>query len=181
MFWRLSRWTPVTEPIPERGVLLGAPHTSNWDLVFMLMISWRIGKPFRFLAKKSLFRGPLGAVMRAIGGIPVDRGAEQGLVREIVGMAERGEQFLLVVTPEGTRGAVEYWKSGFYRIARDAELPVVIGFVDRDRRECGLGPHFELSGNVRADMDRIRVNYAGMLGVRPGNSNVPRLREEPEA
>ena len=179
MFWRVSRWTPVTHPIPERGILLGAPHTSNWDLLFMLMISWRIGKPFRFLAKKSLFRQPLGTVMRAIGGIPVDRSGDHGLVAEIIAMAERGEQFLLVVTPEGTRGAVEYWKSGFYRIARDADLPVVMGFVDSRRKECGLGPHVELTGNVRADMDRIRANYAGMLGVRPGSSNEPRLREEP--
>ena len=117
--------------------------------------------------------------MRAIGGIPVDRGAEQGLVREVVAMAERGEQFLLVVTPEGTRGKVEFWKSGFYRIARDADLPVVMGFVDNRRKQCGLGPHFDLTGNVRADMDRIRANYAGMLGVRPGSSSEPRLREEP--
>lgn len=181
VFWRFSRWTPVTEEIPERGVLLGVPHTSNWDLLFMLMISWRIGKPFHFLAKKSLFRRPMGAVMRALGGIPVDRSAEQGLVREIVAKAERGEQFLLVVTPEATRGRVEYWKSGFYRIARAAELPVVMGFVDSRRKECGLGPHFTLTGNVRADMDRIRANYAGMIGVRPDMSGEPRLREEPEA
>lgn len=178
VYWRLSRWSIVTESIPERGVLPGVPHTSNWDFLLMLMISWRIGKPFRFLAKRSLFRQPMGTVMRALGGIPVDRGADQGLVREILGMAERGEQFLLVVTPEATRGSVEFWKSGFYRIAEGAHLPVVMGFVDRRRMECGLGARFDVTGDVRADMDRIRANYSGMIGVRRGNESVPRLREE---
>src|SRR5690606_1868431 len=144
-----------------RGVLLGVPHTSNWAFVLMVMVSWHIGVKFRFLAKKSVSSPPLGALMRVLGGIPVDRGADSGLVRELVGTADGGEELLLVSTPEATRSKVEYWKPGFYRIARDADLPVVFGFIDRRRMACGVGPHLSLTGEVRADMDRIREHYAG--------------------
>lgn len=178
VYWGVSRWTPHIEPLPPRGVLIGAPHTSNWDLVLMVMISWQAGVPFRFLVKNSVFWPPLGWLMRALGGIPVDRSADRGLVREVVAMAERGEQFALVVTPEGTRSKVPYWKSGFYRIARGADLPLVLGFVDRSRMTCGVGPHLRLTGDVSADMDRIRAYYAGMVGLRPGLESEPRLADE---
>lgn len=178
VYWRFSRWTPHIEPLPERGVLIGAPHTSNWDLVLMVMVSWQAGVPFKFLVKNSVFWPPLSWIMRALGGIPVDRSADHGLVREIVAMAERGEQFALVITPEATRSKVEYWKSGFYRIARQAHLPLVLGFVDRSRMTCGVGPHLDLTGNVSADMDKIRAYYAGMVGLRPGLESEPRLVDE---
>src|SRR5690606_11642900 len=118
-FWRLSPWKLVTEPAPTRPtVLIGAPHTSNWDFVLMLAIAWDLGIPVRYLGKDTLFRGPFGWVMRALGGIPVDRKDPAGLVDELVARAEAGERFYLVVTPEGTRSAGKYWKSGFLRIAR---------------------------------------------------------------
>ena len=164
--------------MPPRGVLLGAPHTSNWDFVLMVMVSWHLGVSFRFLAKRSVFWQPLGSLMRALGGIPVNRGADSGLTRQLVEMAARGEKFLLVITPEATRSKVEFWKSGFYRIARDADLPVILGFIDRRRMACGVGPHLELSGAVAADMDRIRAFYDGFVGVRPGLESEPRLRDE---
>lgn len=178
MYWRFSRWTPEAQPLPARGVLIGAPHTSNWDFVLMVMVSWHIGVQFRFLAKRSVFWPPLGSLMRWLGGIPVDRGVDSGLVRQLVEMAERGEHFILVITPEATRSKVEYWKSGFYRIALGAGLPVVLGFIDRRRMACGVGPHIDLTGDVRADMDRIREFYAGFEGVRPGLGSEPRLRDE---
>lgn len=178
VYWRFSRWTPEIKPPPARGVLIGAPHTSNWDFVLMVMVSWRLGVSFRFLAKRSVFWQPLGSLMRALGGIPVDRGQESGLVRQLVEMAQRGEHFLVVITPEATRSKVEYWKSGFYRIARDAHLPVVFGFIDRRRMACGIGSWIDLTGNVAADMDKIRDNYRGMVGVRPGYESEPRLKDE---
>jgi len=178
LYWRFSRWTPKIDPLPVRGVLLGAPHTSNWDFVLMVMVSWHAGVNFRFLAKKSVFWPPLGQLMRALGGIPVDRSADHGLVRELVDMAERGEQFLLVITPEATRSKVEYWKTGFYRIAREAGLPVAFGFIDRRRMECGVGPHIDLTGRVGEDMDKVRAYYDGFVGVRPGLETEPRLPNE---
>lgn len=179
VYWRLSRWTCEIEPLPERGVLLGVPHTSNWDFVLMVFVGWKAGITFRFLAKSSLFVGPFGTFFRALGGIPVYRGEERGLVREVTAMASRGERFMLVITPEATRSKVEFWKSGFYRIAQAADLPVVLGFIDRRRMACGLGPTMRLTGDVRADMDAIRAHYDGFVGVRPGYESVPRLRDEP--
>ena len=179
-YWAVSRWEYRAEPLPKdgAGILIGAPHTSNWDFVFMLAISWRAGFSTKFLGKNSLFKKPFGPLMRALGGIPVDRANPAGLVEEIIGRVRAGERFYLVVTPEGTRGRSPYWKSGFYRIARETGLPLTLGFVDRSTMTTGLGPSITLTGNVSADMDRIRAFYAGKTGVVPEHGTEPRLREE---
>ena len=98
---------------------------------------------------------------------------------DVVGRVRAGERFFLVVTPEGTRGRASYWKSGFYRIARDTALPVTLGYVDRRTLTTGLGPTIHLTGDVAADMDRIRAFYADKSGLRPEKRTEPRLREEP--
>jgi 1-acyl-sn-glycerol-3-phosphate acyltransferase len=182
-WWAGSRWTHRSEPLPPEGVgiLIGAPHTSNWDFVFMVAITWQLGIHSRFLGKRSLFRGPLGPVMRALGGIPVDRSNPAGLVDDVVARVRGGERFFLVVTPEGTRSRAPYWKSGFYRIALDTGLPVTLGYVDRRTMTCGLGPTIRLSGDVAADMDIIRAFYADKSGLHPANRTEPRLREEPSS
>lgn len=179
LYWAVSRWKFVSTPAPTRPtILIGAPHTSNWDFVLMLAIAWRLGIPVRWLGKDSLFRGWRGPIMRGLGGIAVDRANPQGLVADIVARVQNGEVFGLVVTPEGTRGKGEYWKSGFYRIARDADMPVTLGYVDRTTMTSGLGPTIELTGDVSADMDVIRAYYADKAGMIPANRTVPRLREE---
>jgi len=182
LYWALSRWTLSTEPAPARPtVLLGVPHTSNWDFVLMLAIAWRLGIPFRWLGKESLFRGWRGRIMRGLGGIAVDRADPSRVVEEVVARIRHGEDFGLVVTPEGTRGSGSYWKSGFYRIAQDAGLPVTLGYVDRTTMTAGLGPTIELTGDVRTDMDLIRAFYADKSGLRPERRTEPRLREEDTA
>ncbi|WP_353827213.1 1-acyl-sn-glycerol-3-phosphate acyltransferase [Agromyces sp. SYSU T0242] len=180
LYWALSRWTLAGEPAPGRpSVLIGAPHTSNWDFVLMLGIAWRYGIDVRWLGKKSLFAGWRGPIMRGLGGIPVDRKDPSRVVGEVVEHIRAGEVFGLVVTPDGTRGANDYWKSGFYRIARETGMPVTLGFVDRTTMTTGLGPTFELTGDVKADMERIRSFYADKAGVRPELRTEPRLRNEP--
>lgn len=181
-FWRVSRWRLVTSRVPAdgAGVLIGAPHTSNWDFALMLGIAWEAGLPLRWLGKHTLFRGPAGPLMRAIGGIPVDRRNPTGLVDEVVARLRAGERFYLVVTPEGTRSG-SGWKSGFYRIARAADLPVTLGYVDRTTMTTGLGPTLRMTGDVAADMDRIRAFYADKSGLVPQRRTEPRLRDETPA
>jgi len=116
--------------------------------------------------------------MRGLGGIPVDRKNPARVVDEVVARVHAGEVFGLVVTPEGTRGAGSHWKSGFYRIALQAGMPVPLGYVARPTMTTGLGPTLELTGDIPADMDRIRAFYADKAGVRPALRTEPRLREE---
>jgi len=179
LYWLCSRWRLRTEPAPTRPtVLVGAPHTSNWDFVLMLAIAWRLGIHIRWLGKASLFAGWRGPVMRALGGIAVDRSDAARVVAEIVARVNSGEVFSLVVTPDGTRGGNAYWKSGFYRIARETGMPVTLGYVDRTTMTTGLGPTIELTGDVAADMDRIRAFYADKAGLRPERRTEPRLSSE---
>lgn len=180
LYWALSRWTLVGhDAVPTRPtILIGAAHTSNWDFVLMLAISWRLGIDVHWLGKKSLFRGWRGPIMRRLGGVAVDRADPGRVVAEVVSQVHAGDVFGLVITPDGTRGGNEYWKSGFYRIARETGMPVTLGFVDRTTMTTGLGPTLELTGDVGADMDSIRAFYADKAGLRPERRTVPRLREE---
>ncbi|UNK69829.1 1-acyl-sn-glycerol-3-phosphate acyltransferase [Microbacterium sp. H1-D42] len=182
VYWTFSHWTLQTQPAPTRPTLLiGAPHTSNWDFVLMLAIAWKLGIDVHWLGKKSLFNGLAGPIMRAIGGIAVDRENPSRIVGEVVSQAHSGEVFALVVTPDGTRKGHTYWKSGFYRIARETGMPVTLGYVDRTTMTTGLGPTIELTGDVADDMDRIRAFYADKSGLRPEHRVEPRLREESAA
>jgi 1-acyl-sn-glycerol-3-phosphate acyltransferase len=178
-YWALSRYTVRSQPPPAEGsaVLIGAPHTSNWDFVFMLAICWRHGFAPLWLGKHTLFKPPFGAIMRALGGIPVNRANPGRLVEEVTAKMRDGRH-LLVVTPEGTRRRGRLWKSGFYRIATDAGLPLVLGYVDSATRTTGLGPTIHLTGDVTADMDRIREFYADIRGINPEDFTPPLLREE---
>ncbi|PWH05064.1 acyl-phosphate glycerol 3-phosphate acyltransferase [Brachybacterium endophyticum] len=178
-YWRISPWHLDTEPSPGRPtVLIGAPHTSNWDFVLMLAIAWRMDMDVHWLGKSSLFRSWRGPLMRTLGGIPVDREDPGRVVDEVVARIDAGEVFGLVVTPDGTRSGNKYWKSGFYRIALRTGMPVTLGFVDRTTMSAGLGPTFPLTGDVPEDMERIRAFYAPKSGLRPAQRVEPRLREE---
>lgn len=178
-FWRFSRWTLHTQPAPTQPtILIGAPHTSNWDFILMLCIAWKLGIDVRWMGKKSLFRSWRGPFMRATGGIPVDRDNPSRVVAEVVEAARAGEIFGLVITPDGTRSGHTHWKSGFYRIARETGMPVTLGYVDSATHTTGLGPTLEMTGDVAADMDRIRAFYADKTGIRPHRQVTPRLRDE---
>lgn len=178
-FFALSPYRLHSEPPPPGGaVLIGAPHTSNWDFPLMLAIAWSHGFAPKWMGKNTLFKRPFGAIMRLLGGIPVDRTNPAGLVDEVIAQARVNDKFFLVVTPEGTRGRGEHWKSGFYRIARATGLPVVLGYVDATTKTTGLGPTVQLTGNVVADMDEVRAFYRDKRGIRPSDFTPPRLREE---
>ena len=180
---RMRGWTIAGEgPPPDPVVvMIAAPHTSAWDFPLMLWLSWASGVEPHFLAKQELFRGPLGPFMRGVGGITVDRGNPQGVVDDLAARAATAEHFQLVIAVEGTRAKKSYWKSGFYRIAQQADVPMCLGFCDSPTMTVGYGPTIRPTGDVRADMDRIRAFYADKHGVNPENRTEPRLREEDEA
>ena len=173
------RWRTVGT-VPDRGVLVGAPHTSNWDWVVTLLLAWRYGIRIRLLVKKEMFRGPLGWLLTATGSVPLDRTNPAGTVRALVAESRGQGPWLLGLAAEGTRSRREYWKSGFYRIAQQTGLPITLAFLDAPSRTVGWGPTFHPSGDVRADMDRVREFYADKTGFRPEGFTPPRLREEPD-
>lgn len=176
VLFRVARWR-VVGGLPRSGIFVGAPHTSNWDFVITLLVLWREGVPPRVLMKRELFRGPLAPLLRACGGVPIDR-ATAGLVRRLAAERTDGTPFVVVLAAEGTRSKTDHWKSGFYRLAQQTGLPVTLGFVDGPSRTAGIGPTFHPTGDLRADMDLVRAFYADKRGLHPERRSDPRLREE---
>jgi len=169
-------WTCLDLPQrPAKAVVIGYPHTSNWDFPIGLLGMTALGLDARWVGKEALFRGPAGPVMRWLGGIPVDRRAPAGFVDTIAARIRQEERFMLVIAPEGTRSLRPGWKSGFYRIARAAEVPVLVGIVDYSRRRIGLVASIRLSGDADADMARIADCYRDCRGLRPELASPIRL------
>lgn len=177
LLWRW-RAVPATEPVPARCVMIAAPHTSNWDFPLTLALARVSGVRISWLGKTSLFRGPAGPIMRRLGGVAIDRSAPGGMVDSLAGAFEDRDRLVLVVPAEGTRSRTEHWKSGFYRIAQQAEVPIVCAYVDRRTRTGGFGLVLAPSGDLVADMDRIRAFYTGMEGLKPGRFGEIRLKDE---
>lgn len=177
---RLVGWRAVGT-VPSRGVLVGAPHTSNWDWVLTILLGWTYGIDMRLMVKKELFRGPLGWVLRRTGAVSLDRANPGETVQALLAEAEGDHPWLLALAAEGTRSRQEYWKSGFYRIARQTGLPITLAYVDVPSRRVGWGPTFHPTGDVKADMDLVREFYADKTGFHPEDFTPPRLREESTA
>jgi 1-acyl-sn-glycerol-3-phosphate acyltransferase len=173
---RLFRWTCTDVPDwPPRAVVVGYPHTSNWDFPVGLLTMWALGLDARWVGKDALFRWPFGGLMRSLGGIPVNRSAPAGFVEQIADEMRRHERFMLVLAPEGTRSLRPGWKSGFYRIARAAQVPVLVGTLDYGRRRCGLLAEIDLSGDESADMARIADSLRDCRGLRQEKASPIRL------
>ena len=153
---------------PDRPKVLAivAPHTSNWDFPLGIAAVYALGLRVRFLAKHTLFKPPLGALMRWFGGLPVIREAPQGLVSQVVEVIERERTIFLAITPAGTRSASLNWKSGFYHIAHAARIPIVPIAFDAERRVIRLFPAFETRGDYDADLPSLLAHYEGIRGLR---------------
>ena len=174
---RTARWSLVGD-VPRSGILVGAPHTSQWDWVAFLLLAWANGARPQALISHTFFRGPMGWVLRSTGGVPLDRENPGATIRALLAEAQSGEHFLLAIAPEGTRSKGEYWKPGFYRIAQQTGLPITLGFVDGTTRALGVGPSFHPTGDMNKDMDFVRTFYADKHGIRPERRTEPRLRDE---
>lgn len=172
-------WEVEGDPPPcPRAVIIAHPHTTNWDMPHMLAASFVYRYRISWLGKRALFRPPFGGLMRALGGIPVDHDAPHGLVAQTARALRDSERLAVAVPPSGSRRRQDRWRSGFYWIAHAAQVPVVCGFLDYRRRRAGVGLSFVPTGDVRADMERVRAFYRGIRGRYPDQETPPRLREE---
>ena len=166
-FLKLTGWQVVGALPAEaaKSVLIAAPHTSNWDLPYTLMVAFALRLNVYWIGKSSLFRPPFRGVMMWLGGIPVDRSQSNNLVAASSAAIVRAEGALqLIVPPEGTRSGTRFWKTGFYYIAQGAGVPIVLAYLDYDKKVGGLGPVFETTGNIEADMAEIKNFYKGVKG-----------------
>lgn len=178
---RLFGWELKVAPPPSRKyVLIGAPHTSNWDFVVGLLALWGARIRARWLGKKELFKPPLGLLMRLLGGIPVDRSRRSNLVDQVAEILAREEEIAILITPEGTRGKAPYWRTGFYHMALKAGVPIALGYADFRRKEVGIGAYLWPTGDLRRDFEAIRAFYQDKTGLRPEKQGPIRIREEVE-
>lgn len=168
---RAGGWT-IEGEFADRAhmVVIAAPHSSGWDAVWGLAAKLAMGVDIAFMAKAELFRGPLGWLLRALGGIPINRARAHGSVGQAAASIRGAPRQWFVIAPEGTRRRVEHWKSGFWHIARAAEVPVFCAWFDYPSRTIGLGRLFETSDDLAADMARIREYYRPYIGKHRGTT-----------
>jgi hypothetical protein len=179
---RLAGWTVEFPGVPgTHGIVIVYPHTSNWDFVVGLLAKWSAGVPFGFVAKESLFRGftgaTLGRLMRAWGGVPVDRQGSSGAVEQIAATMQARPWCWLAISPEGTRAYRDTLRSGFYFLALRLDLPVGLGFIDFATRRIGCTRFVRMSGEVRSDLALLRDAYRGATGRRPEQASRIAFRE----
>ena len=168
-FLRLNGWRIEGRLLPQarKSVFIAAPHTSNWDLPFTLMVAFALRLNIYWMGKAGIFRWPFGPLMRWLGGISVDRNKSSNLVAASAqAIIDADGPLQLVVPPEGTRGKTRHWKTGFYYIALQAKVPIVLAYMDYERKVSGLGPLFTPSGDIDADMAEIKRFYAPIKGRR---------------
>jgi 1-acyl-sn-glycerol-3-phosphate acyltransferase len=164
-------WRLLFRPLPgPRGIAVIYPHTSNWDFPIGLLGKWALDVPFRFLAKDSLFKSPLGPWFRWLGGEPVQRGAPQGTIKAQAERMNAADFYWVGITPEGTRAYRPNWKSGFYHLAMEAQVPLVLVYMDYPTRTLSLTDHVVLTGDQAADMAVIRAVLEGHQGLHPENA-----------
>ena len=164
--WRIEGRLP---PIPK-FVLVGAPHTSNWDLPYTLLMAFALEARIHWMGKDTIFRWPFKGFFRWLGGIPVKRSQAHNLVEQSIQEFHHSEQLILTIAPSGTRQPVIQWKTGFYHIACGAGVPIVLGFLDYRRKTGGIGPVIYPTGNMAADMPTIHAFYNKITGKHPARA-----------
>jgi 1-acyl-sn-glycerol-3-phosphate acyltransferase len=149
---------------PRHAVVIAYPHTSNWDFPWAVLGLAALGFRPRWVGKDTMFRGWRGPIMRFLGGVAVNRRERTGFVARVAEEFSRHDEFMICIAPEGTRGMSGGWKSGFYRIARAANVPVMAAVLDYSRREVGFVGRFDLTGDETADLEKIAQVYVGAKG-----------------
>lgn len=172
-FWLIG-WKAVKTipPHVKKYVMIGAPHTSNWDFPIAMAALILLRVKVNYLAKKELFRFPLGVIMRFFGGMAVDRSKHTGMVDQMISLFKEHNQLVLLIPPEGTRGYVKDWKSGFYHVATGASVPIALAYLDYGKKEAGIAKFYYPSGNYQKDIEEIKSFYRGITAKHPEKSSV---------
>jgi 1-acyl-sn-glycerol-3-phosphate acyltransferase len=172
-FWLIGWKARKTIPGDiKKYVMIGAPHTSNWDFPIAMGALILLKVKVNYLAKKELFKFPLGVIMRFFGGMAVDRTRHTGMVDQMISLFKQHDKLVLLVPPEGTRGYVKEWKSGFYHVAVGAGVPIALAYLDYAKKEAGIGKLFYPTGNYQTDIEEIKSFYRGITAKHPEKSSV---------
>lgn len=152
----------------QKAVMIAVPHTSNWDYVYTMAALYALEVPIKYLGKASLFKFPLGILIKKLGGIPVNREQRTNMVNNMALMInESKEQMILIIPAEGTRSFTKEWKSGFYHIANEAKVPIILGFLDFGKKEVGFLDEFNPTGDFEVDLKTIQKRYVGITPKHP--------------
>lgn len=167
--WKLAGWKlqGVVPSDIKKAVIIAAPHTSNWDFYYGKLAFYLMKVPVKILIKKELFFWPMGALLRVLGGMPVDRKKGGNLVEALTTMFEEQDELILLFTPEGTRNQVKDWKKGFYNVAVKANVPILLGFMNYRDKIGGVGGVFYPTGNAKEDIAEIMRFYYDKPGKYP--------------
>lgn len=167
IFWLFGWKIKGVVPPLKKFVVIGAPHTSAWDMLFGMCAKYLLEIDFVFFGKKEIFDSWYGFIFRALGGIPVDRAVNHNMVDYAVKMFNEHENFILALSPEGTREYVPKWRTGFYHIAMGAKVPVVLGYLDFENKIVGIGPTFYPTGDIEKDIEEMKKFYRPIKGKHP--------------
>lgn len=166
--WKINGSVPADL---KRMVMVAAPHTSNWDYPIAILSFWYIGIRMRYFIKDSYTRSIFGFLFKATGAIGVDRSRRGNLTGFAIELLENNEEMVILVPAEGTRSWVERWKTGFYHIATQAQVPIILGYVDYEKKIAGIGPVFHPTGDIDVDMEQIGKFYVDKVGRFPEKYN----------
>ena len=169
IFYNLMNWKIVGN-FPKdlkKFIIIGAPHSSNWDFLLGALVKFITGVPINYIGKDTLFKPPHGFLFRKLGGTPVDRSKSTNMVEAIINVFNSKEQFILAISPEGTREKVDKWKTGFYHIAKGANVPIIFNVFNFDKKEYIVSEPYYLTGNMEKDFLFFHNYYKDMKGKFP--------------
>ncbi len=174
---KLLGWTTVNKwPKEKKYLIIAAPHTSNWDFFYFILFAWTTNLRIHWIAKHTLFKGPFAKIFRWMGGIPINRQIRSNSIEQIVDEFNKHENYIVTIAPEGTRSKAKHWKTGFYHIARQAKVPIALGFINYNQKVVGVADTFVPSGSLKDDMEKIKMFYKDKVGKHPSRHSDVRLK-----
>ncbi|MCH8942665.1 MAG: lysophospholipid acyltransferase family protein [Bacteroidetes bacterium] len=176
---KILGWKVVLKlPTQKKYVVIAVPHTSNWDFFFFILLLWSTRIKFEWPGKHTIFKGPIGYILKKMGGIPIDRSIKNNLVNKIVEKFINKEEYIFLVAPEGTRSKTKYWKAGFYYIAKSVNVPIVLGFIDYATKTLGFNKSFFPSEKLEDDLNLLKDFYASKTGLHPEKYGEPKFQQK---